>query len=312
MLQSITCLAGGVGAARFLEGLVKVYPPEKLTIIANTGDDLEYLGLYISPDIDIVTYTLAGVVDEEKGWGIKGDTYKCMQQLELYGAETWFRIGDADLATHLLRGALLQQGFTLSEATDKIRTSYGVKPRIIPVSNDRIATRIKTPAGLLEFQEYFVKRKFADRVVDVYYDGADHAKLSEGVAASVMKSDAVIICPSNPILSIGPILAVPGMREAIAKANDKTVAITPLVGGKALKGPLDKLMTDLGLESSAYGVAQLYKGVAQGFVLDTIDKALTPVIKDLDMKVVTTNTVMDSPTAKMKLAQETIRLAENL
>ena len=312
MLQSITCLAGGVGAARFLEGLVHVYPPEKITVIANTGDDLEYLGLYISPDIDIVSYTLAGLVDEEKGWGLKEDTYKCMEQLEIYGAETWFRIGDHDLGTHLLRAALMQQGFTLSEVTDKIRTSLHVKTRIIPVSNDRIATRIKTPAGLLEFQEYFVKRKFTDRVLDVFYDGADKATPSEGVAASIAKADAVIICPSNPILSIGPMLAVPGMREAMAKATKKTVAVTPIVGGKALKGPLDRLMSDLGIESSAYGVAQLYKGVAQGFVIDNIDKQLLPKIKDLDMKVVPTQTIMDSAAAKAKLAQDTIRLAENL
>ncbi|HZD12842.1 MAG TPA: 2-phospho-L-lactate transferase, partial [Candidatus Binatus sp.] len=285
---------------------------DRITVIANTGDDLEYLGLYISPDIDIVCYTLAGLVDQEKGWGLRGDTHKCMEQLEVYGAETWFRIGDRDLATHLLRAALLQQGFTLSEATDKIRTSLGVKTKIIPISNDRIATKIKTPNGLLEFQEYFVKRKFQDKVLDVIYDGAHKAIPSEGVAASIAKADAVIICPSNPILSIGPMLAVPGMREAMANATEKTVAVSPIVGGKSLKGPLDRIMSDLKIESSAYGVAQLYKGVAEGFVIDNIDSHLLPKIKDLEMKVVSTQSIMETPIAKANLAKETLRLAETL
>lgn len=312
MFRSITCLAGGVGAARFLDGLSRVYPPDRITVIVNTGDDLEYLGAYISPDIDIVTYTLAGIVDEEKGWGIRGDTYRCMEQLERYSAETWFRVGDRDFATHLLRTAFLQQGFSLTEVTEKIRSALGVKVRILPMSNDRVATKIKTSAGLLEFQEYFVKRKFSDKVEDVTYEGANHAVPSEGVLSSLKTSEAIILCPSNPILSIGPILAIPGIREALGKATGKIVGISPIVGGRALKGPLDRIMTDLGLEVSPYGVAQLYHGVLDGFVIDEVDKKLSPRIERLGVKVVATRTMMNEPEVKTRLAEETVKLAESI
>ena len=312
MFRSITCLAGGVGAARFLDGLSRVYPPDRITVIVNTGDDLEYLGAYISPDIDILTYTLAGIVDEEKGWGIRGDTYRCMEQLERYSAETWFRVGDRDFATHLLRTAFLQQGFNLSEVTEKIRSALGVKVRILPMSNDRVATKIKTSAGLLEFQEYFVKRKFSDKVEDVTYEGANHAVPPEAVLSSLKTSEAIILCPSNPILSIGPILAIPGIREALGRARGKIVGISPIVGGKALKGPLDRLMADLGLEVSPYGVAKLYQGVLDGFVIDEVDKHLSPRIQRLGMKVVATRTVMNEPEAKTRLAEETVKLAESI
>ena len=312
MFRSITCLAGGVGAARFLDGLSRVYPPDRITVIVNTGDDLEYLGAYISPDIDILTYTLAGIVDEEKGWGIKGDTYRCMEQLERYSAETWFRVGDRDFATHLLRTAFLQQGFNLSEVTEKIRSALGVKVRILPMSNDRVATKIKTSAGLLEFQEYFVKRKFSDKVEDVTYEGANHAVPPEAVLSSLKTSEAIILCPSNPILSIGPILAIPGIREALGRARGKIVGISPIVGGKALKGPLDRVMADLGLEVSPYGVAKLYQGVLDGFVIDEVDKHLSPRIQRLGMKVVATRTVMNEPEAKTRLAEETVKLAESI
>ena len=312
MFRSITCLAGGVGAARFLDGLTRIYPPDRITVIVNTGDDLEYLGEYISPDLDIVTYTLAGIVDDEKGWGIKGDTYHCMEQLERYSAETWFRIGDRDFATHLLRTASLQQGFSLREVTEKIRTSLGVKVRILPMSNNRVATKVKTSAGLLEFQEYFVKRKFADKVQTVTYEGADQAVPAEGVLSALKKSDVVILCPSNPILSIGPILAIPGIRDALGQATGKIVGVSPIVGGKALKGPLDRIMNDLGLEVSPYGVAQLYQGVLDGFVIDDMDRALSPRISSLGMKVVTTRTIMNSVEAKVRLAEETVKLAESI
>ena len=312
MFRSITCLAGGVGAARFLDGLSRVYPPDRITVIVNTGDDLEYLGAYISPDIDILTYTLAGIVDEEKGWGIRGDTYRCMEQLERYSAETWFRVGDRDFATHLLRTAFLQQGFNLSEVTEKIRSALGVKVRILPMSNDRVATKIRTSAGLLEFQEYFVKRKFSDKVEDVTYEGANHAVPPEAVLSSLKTSEAIILCPSNPILSIGPILAIPGIREALGRARGKIVGISPIVGGKALKGPLDRVMADLGLEVSPYGVAKLYQGVLDGFVIDEADKHLSPRIQRLGMKVVATRTVMNEPEAKTRLAEETVKLAEGI
>src|SRR4029077_5676123 len=239
MFRSVVCLAGGVGAARFLDGLAQVYPPEKVTAIVNTGDDLDYLGVHISPDIDIVTYTLAGIVDAEKGYGIKGDTYNCMAQLAKYSAETWFRIGDRDFATHLLRTAFLQQGFNLSEVTEKIRTSLAVKVSILPMTDNVVSTKIKTPRGVLEFQEYFVKRGFQDRVEDVTYEGASLATPAPGVAPAIEKTDLIILCPSNPILSIGPILAIPGIRDSMSRTQAKIVGISPIVGGKAVKGPLD-------------------------------------------------------------------------
>ncbi len=252
MFRAITCLAGGVGAARFLDGLARVFPPEKITVIVNTGDDLQYLGCHVSPDLDIVTYTLAGVVDKTKGWGIEGDTFGCMDQLGKYSAETWFRIGDRDFATHLLRTAYLQQGFNLSEVTEKIGNSLGVKVKILPMTDHMVATKIKTPHGVLEFQEYFVKRKFQDRVEDVTYEGAAHATPAPGVIPAIEKTDLIILCPSNPILSIGPILAIPEIRNSVAKTRAKIVGISPIVGGKAIKGPLDQMMESLGLEVSPF------------------------------------------------------------
>ena len=312
VFQSVTCLAGGVGAARFLAGLTRVYPPEKITVVVNTGDDLEYLGASISPDLDIVTYTLAGIVDPEKGWGIKDDTYNCMDQLDRYSAETWFRIGDRDFATHLLRTAYLQQGFSLSEVTEKIKTHLKVKVKILPMSNERVATRIKTPTGMLDFQEYFVKRRFSDQVIDVTYEGATQASPTEAVLTALKKSEAIILCPSNPILSIGPMLAIPKIREALGRSNGKIVGVSPIVGGKALKGPLDRMMQSLGLEVSPYGVAQLYKGFLDGFVIDDVDKLSRPKIERLGMRVATTNTIMNSDEAKARLAQDTIALAESI
>jgi LPPG:FO 2-phospho-L-lactate transferase len=312
VFQSVTCLAGGVGAARFLSGLVRVYPPEKTTVVVNTGDDLEYLGAHISPDLDIVTYTLAGIVDPVTGWGIKGDTFSCIDQLDRYSAETWFRVGDRDFATHLLRTAYLQQGFSLSEVTEKIRTLLDIKVKILPMSNDRVATRIKTPSGMLDFQEYFVKRKFADQVIDITYEGATQASPTEQVLTALKKSDAILLCPSNPILSIGPMLAIPKIREALGRSNGRIIGVSPIVEGKALKGPLDKIMTNLGLEVSPYGVAQLYRGFLDGFVIDEADKALSAKIEQLGMRVTATNTVMNSDDAKARLARDTLALAESI
>ncbi len=286
--------------------------PEKITVIVNTGDDLEYLGAYISPDIDIITYTLAGIVDPDKGWGIKDDTYNCMRQLDKYSAETWFRIGDRDFGTHLLRTAYLQQGFSLSEVTEKIRNLLGIKVKILPMSNERVATRIKTPAGTLDFQEYFVKRKFSDPVIDVTYEGAANAVPTEAVLTTLKKSEVIILCPSNPILSIGPMLAIPKIREALGRSGGKIVGVSPIVGGKAVKGPLDRLMENLGLEVSPLGVAQLYKGFLEGFVIDEVDKSSKSRIERLGMKVTTTHTIMDSDDAKTRLAEDTIALAESI
>jgi LPPG:FO 2-phospho-L-lactate transferase len=312
VFRSITCLAGGVGAARFLEGLASVFPPEKITAIVNTGDDLQYLGCHVSPDLDIVTYTLAGLADRQNGWGIQEDTHNCLDQLAKYSAETWFRIGDRDFATHLLRTAFLQQGFNLSEVTEKIRTSLGVRAQILPMTDQIVATKIKTPVGILEFQEYFVKRGFQDQVEDVTYEGATLATPAPGVAPAIEKSDLIIFCPSNPILSIGPILAIPGIRDSLSKTRARVVGISPIVGGKAIKGPLDKMMESLGLEVSPFGVAQLYSGLMKGYVIDQQDKSIASKIAALGMRVLATNTLMDSTEAKILLARNTISFAETL
>ena len=312
VFRSITCLAGGVGAARFLEGLAAVFPPEKITVIVNTGDDLQYLGCHVSPDLDIVTYTLAGIVEKEKGWGIEADSFNCLDQLSKYSAETWFRIGDRDFATHLLRTAYLQQGFSLSEVTEKIRTSLKVKTRILPMTDQLVATKIKTNSGVLEFQEYFVKRRFQDQVLDVTYEGASLAVPSPGVKGAIEKTELIILCPSNPILSIGPILAIQGIRESISKTRAKIVGISPIVGGKAIKGPLDRMMESLGLEVSPFGVAQLYKGLLKGYIVDQVDKSVGSKIGSLGMKVFATNTVMNSIEAKKQLAHDTLKFAESL
>lgn len=312
MFRSITCLAGGVGAARFLQGLANVFPQEKTTVVVNTGDDLQYLGCHVSPDLDIVTYTLGGIVDREKGWGIEDDTFNCLDQLAKYSAETWFRIGDRDFATHLLRTAFLQQGFSLSEVTEKIRASLRVNARILPMTDQIVATKIKTPEAVLEFQEYFVKRKFRDKVEDVTYEGATLATPAPGVVPAIEKADLIIFCPSNPILSIGPILAIQGIRDSLSKTRAKIVGISPIVGGKAIKGPLDRLMENLGLEVSPYGVAQLYKGLMKGYVIDQLDKPVVPKIVSLGMRVLATNTIMDSEQAKTQLARDTVKFAETI
>lgn len=312
MFRSIVCLAGGVGAARFLDGLARIFPPEQITAIVNTGDDLQYLGCHISPDIDIVTYTLAGIVDEQNGYGIDEDTYNCLNQLSKYEAETWFKLGDRDFATHLLRTAFLQQGFNLSEVTEKIRTSLNVKVRILPMTDGMVMTKIKTPTRMMEFQEYFVKRKFQDPVQDVSYEGAAHAVPAAGVVPAIETADLIIFCPSNPILSIGPILAIPGIRDSIAKTGAKMVGISPIVGGKAVKGPLDRILENLGLEVSPFGVAQLYRGLLRGYVIDIIDKPSRSKIEGLGMKVLTTGTIMSSAESKTRLAQDTLRFAETL
>jgi LPPG:FO 2-phospho-L-lactate transferase len=235
-----------------------------------------------------------------------------MAQLERYSAETWFRIGDRDFATHLLRTAFLQQGFSQSELTEKIRMFLGVGVRILPMTDQMVATKIKTSAGLLDFQEYFVKRKFEDSVEDVSYEGASIATPAPGVVESIEKSEVIILCPSNPILSIGPILAIPGIRSALAKTKGRILGISPIVGGRSIKGPLDRIMRHLGLEVSPLGVAQLYKGLLRGFVIDDVDKSVASKINSLGMKVALTQTIMDSSAARARLAEDTLKLAETL
>jgi len=307
----ITALAGGVGAARFLEGLVRVVPQESLTVIVNTGDDIELHGLHISPDLDIVTYTLAGVVDEEKGWGIQGDTFHCLEMLKAYGRETWFGLGDKDLATHIYRTQLLSEGFPLSEVTSKLCRSLGLKIRILPMSNDRFETRIVTDRGNVHFQEYFVKRGAQDTVIDVVFEGSEKAQPSPGVVESILNAEAIIVCPSNPIVSIGTILSVRNVRSALRETKAKVVAISPIVGSAPIKGPADKLMRGLGLEVSAYSVARLYSDFLDVFIIDNTDQADKERIEELGLRVVVTDTIMKGLHEKVQLAAVTLASVRN-
>jgi len=302
----ITTLAGGVGAARFLKGLVHAVSPEEIVTIVNTGDDIEFYGLHISPDVDIVTYTLAGVVDEGKGWGIRGDTFNCLNMLRKYGYETWFMLGDKDLATHIHRTLLLKKGLKLSEVTEKIRKALGVKVKIIPMTNDKVQTKIITNVGEMHFQEYLVKRKAQDPVLDVKFEGIEKAEPSPGVIESILNADGIIICPSNPIVSIGPIISIKGVKEALSEAKAKIVAISPIVRGAPIKGPADKLMKGLGIEVSALGVAKIYKDFLDIFIIDSVDENLKSEIESLGIKVHVTNTIMKTLEDKIKLAKETL------
>lgn len=299
----IVALAGGIGAARFLEGLIRVVPQRQITIVGNIGDDIEFHGLHISPDLDIVAYTLAGLVDKKKGWGFQGDTFECQRFLQSYGYETWFNIGDRDLATHLCRTERLRKGKRLSEVTRHLIRRLGLRLRLLPASDDSVQTYVITNQGRMHFQEYMVKRRTRPIVRRVIFSGAKSAKPATGVLKSIMKAKGIILCPSNPIVSIGAILAVPGIRAALRRTKAKVVAISPIVGGKALKGPADKLMRSLGAKPSARGVAEFYSDFLDTLILDRVDRELAPEIEALDIKTVVTNTLMRSMGDKVRLAR---------
>ncbi len=305
----IVVLAGGVGAARFLEGLVQVVPQERLTVIVNTGDDRDFYGLHVSPDLDIVMYTLAGIVDEAHGWGIRNDTYNTMQQLTRYGNEDWFMLGDRDLATHIHRTSMLRQGKTLSEVTDELRRQFGLNIRILPMSDQPVATHIQTPIGLLHFQEYMVKRRCADEVLDVAFVGVNESQPAPGVLDAIKDAEAILIAPSNPIVSIGSILAVPGIHDMLHEASGMVVAVSPIVGGTPIKGPADKLMRGLGMEVSAVGVARCYRDFLDVLVIDEQDAHLLSRIEDLGIPTVATNTIMRDSAAKAALARKVLEAA---
>jgi LPPG:FO 2-phospho-L-lactate transferase len=299
----ITALAGGVGAARFLSGLVKLVNQKDLSVIVNTGDDIELYGLHISPDIDIVTYTLAGIVDEEKGWGIKGDTFQCLEALRRMDGEAWFMLGDKDLATHMFRTSLLKKGFKLSEITAQLRNLLGLDVTILPMTDDKFETRIVTADGTVHFEEYFVKRGSKDEVLGVEFAGADKARPAVGVLESIRDAELVIVCPSNPVVSIGTILAVNGIRDALRYTEARKVAISPIIAGAPIKGPADKLLRGLGLEVSAYSVAKLYADFLDTFILDAVDVSEKGRIEELGIEVKVTNTVMKSLKDKVELAK---------
>ena len=299
----IAALAGGVGAARFLTGLTKLVKEEDLKVIVNTGDDIELFGLHISPDVDIVTYTLAGIVDELKGWGIRGDTFRCLGMLKDHGFDTWFGLGDRDLATHLYRTQRLKQGLTLTQVTDEVCEVLGLKVKVLPMTNDRFETRVTTKEGSMHFEEYFVRRQAKDEILGVEFVGAAAAKPSPEVLDAILDADTLIVCPSNPIVSIGTILSVSGVRDALKRTNAKVVGVSPIVAGLPIKGPADKMLRSFGVEVSAFGVAKLYSDILDEFVIDTRDVEKKDAIEKLGVKVKITNSVMKSLEDKVALAK---------
>jgi LPPG:FO 2-phospho-L-lactate transferase len=306
--RNITALAGGVGASKLLLGLHDVMHPRDLTVIVNTGDDITLHGLKISPDLDIVTYTLAGIVDEAKGWGYRGDTFHALKRLVAFGRINWFNLGDRDLATHIHRTAMLAEGKSLSDAAEAIRLALGVKPRILPMCDQPVPTMIDTAEGELHFQEYLVKRRAEPVVRGIRFDGVDKSRPAKGVLEAIRDADLILICPSNPLISIGPILAVAGIREALRARKEGVIAVCPIVGGKSLKGPSDKMLAELGHEPSAIGVAKLYADFTGTFVIDPADKRQAEAIRKLGMKVEVVPTVMKTRTQKRKLARSLLLL----
>jgi LPPG:FO 2-phospho-L-lactate transferase len=302
-MKTTVALAGGVGAARFLRGLTRIVSPEELLIIGNTGDDLELYGLHICPDLDIVMYTLAGVVDESKGWGIKNDTYNALNQLSKLGFETWFKMGDQDLATHIVRTKLLKEGTTLSEATAQLCRIFGVNIALTPMTNHTVRTKIVSGNQTIDFQEYFVKNQTENKVTDVAYQGAAKAEPAPGAIEAINKADRIIICPSNPILSIGPILSIPKIRQALQTTEAQVIAISPIIAGKTVRGPADKILASMGYAASAQGVAEYYVDIIDRLIVDRADTTLIIKIRKLGLEVTVADTVMRSLEDSARLAR---------
>jgi LPPG:FO 2-phospho-L-lactate transferase len=289
----ITALAGGVGAARFLRGLIDVVPATDVTAVVNTGDDVVLHGLHVSPDLDTVTYTLADAINLETGWGLAGESWRVMEELERLGGEAWFRLGDRDLATHLYRTQRLAQGDGLAAITASLARAFGVDVRLLPMSDDRVETRVVVEAeGEIGFQDYFVGRQHAVPVTAVRFAGVEQAAPGPGVLDALRDAERLVICPSNPIVSIGPVLAVPGVRAAVEAARERTVAVSPIIAGAALKGPADRMLTELGHEASVVGVARLYAPLARALVVDEADAALAGAVEAEGMECIVAPTIM--------------------
>ena len=312
-MTRVTVLAGGVGAARFLDGLVRVVTPSDVTAITNVGDDMEWCGLHISPDLDTVTYTLADLVNLETGWGLRDESRRTLGRLSELGGPDWFMIGDLDLATHLYRTERLSQGDKLSAVTADLTATLGLDCRLIPVTDDRLRTMVETDAGLLSFQDYFVRRRASDAVRSLRFEGADTARPAVGVLDALAGADVIVIAPSNPFLSIDPLLAVPGTRDAIVAAEAPVVAISPIIGGQAVKGPAAEILESLGHDVSALGVARVYAELADAFILDEVDADLAPrVASETGLHVTVMPTLMTDVDAKIALAEGSLKAASNV
>jgi len=305
---NITVLAGGIGAARFLAGLASVVPPESITAVCNVGDDLTWHGLHVSPDIDSVIYTLAGL-EGEQGWGVRGDTTATLDGLRALGIDEWFGIGDRDLATHLLRTDRLRAGATLSEATAAVAAARGLRVRVLPVTDDPHPTVVRTAEGDLAFQEYFVHRRADVPVQGFAFPGAAIARPAPGVIEAIRDADVLVIAPSNPFVSIGPLLEVAGVRDALVTSRARRLAVSPIIGGAAVKGPAAEMMRALGHEVSALGVARLYAGLIDTFILDTVDAALLPDVRALGLRTLAFDTMMTGDEGRARVARAVIEAA---
>ncbi|MDO8390882.1 MAG: 2-phospho-L-lactate transferase [Actinomycetota bacterium] len=318
--MTVAVLCGGVGAARFLRALAGIHPAADTVGIVNTGDDTVLHGLRISPDIDTITYTLAGAIDPDRGWGLRDETWRAMEALGRYvavrpatsaAAPTWFNLGDHDLATHFYRTARLDEGATLTEVTAEIATAWGLQQRLVPMTDDRVATMVTLRDEGIEvsFQEYFVRRRHSVPVSAVRFDGIAAAQPTPAVLQVLRRATAIVVAPSNPIVSIGPIRALAGIDEVLAARREQVVAISPIVGGVALKGPADRMLVELGMEASVVGVARLYAPIAATLVIDPVDAALAPAVEAAGMRVVITDSVMSTPEIGNELARRTLAAA---
>jgi len=305
--MNVVALAGGVGGAKLAHGLSLVLPPESLTVVVNTGDDFEHLGFHISPDVDTVMYTLAGLANAETGWGMAGETWSFLDALGRLGGETWFRLGDRDLATHVERRRRLADGQTLTQATQALCGALGVRPAVLPMSDDRLRTVVQTDEGELGFQEYFVHRQCRPRVSGFIFEGADQARPTAQVTRALTAADLIVFCPSNPFVSLGPILGLPGIQDLVRARP--ALAVSPIVAGQALKGPAGKMLAELGLDVSAAAVAGYYTGLLRDFVLDALDAAQAATLRAQGLRVLVTDTIMRSEADRARLAQQALDFA---
>ncbi len=310
--NKIVALAGGVGGAKLIYGLAQIVPPENLTIIANTGDDFEHLGLHIAPDLDTVMYTLAGVANPATGWGVKDESWSMMRAMARYGGPTWFQVGDRDLATHLLRSKWLREGYPYNWITKELCTRLGVGQTLLPMSEAPIRSIIITDEGELGLQEYFVKRKWEPVVREVRFEGAAEADPSREVISAVREADVIIFCPSNPLISLDPILSMTSLRRIIAASRAPKVGVSPIIGGQAVKGPAAKMMAEVGLEPSPAGVARHFQDVLTAFVIDHADEAYQDEVSDLGLRTLVTATLMQSSADKVRLADEVLQFAQKV
>ena len=305
----IVALAGGTGAAKLLRGLARVTEPARLFIVGNTGDDLDWWGLHVSPDLDSVTYALAGLLDEKRGWGVRDDTFHCLEAMRRLGREAWFRLGDRDLATHLHRTLLLRAGRSLTEATDAIAQGLGVRARLVPMSDDPVRTELRTTAGWLSLEEFFVRERCAPDVLEVVYRRAETARPAPAVVDAIGTAEAVVVCCSNPVTSIGPILAVPGILEALARTPAPVVAVSPIVGGQAVSGPAGKLLAARGLDVSPLGVARAYRPWLDTLVMDGLDAAQAAALERDGVRSVVADALMPDGAAEARLARVVLEAA---